>query len=59
MYVLLNVKDFGTGLLKKYTVKVLHIMHAISLGSTKFGSIWILDSLWKIAFLFHQKIGQK
>ena len=39
MYVLLNVKDFGTGLLKKYTVKVLHIMHAISLGSTKFGSI--------------------
>ena len=35
-------QDFDTGLLKKYTVKVLHIMHASSLGSAKFSNIWIL-----------------
>ena len=29
------VKDFDTGLLEQYTGKILHIMHADSLGSTK------------------------
>ena len=51
------LKDFDRGLLKKYTVKVLDIMHACSPGSTKFSSIWILDYLWKISFLFHVKVG--
>ena len=41
--ILSSVKDFDRGLLEKYTVKVLYIMHAGSLGSTKFSSIWILD----------------
>ena len=34
-----SVKDFDTGLLEKYTVKVLHIMHASSLGSAKSSSL--------------------
>ena len=45
--ILSSVKDFDTWLLKKYTVKVLHSMHARSLGSTKFSNIWILDHLRK------------
>ena len=48
---------FDQGLLKKYTVKVLHIIHKSSLGSAKFSSIWIMDYLWKIHFLFHIKVG--
>ena len=32
-------RDFDTGLLKKYTVEVPHIMHVSSLGSTKSSSI--------------------
>ena len=34
-----SVKDFDTGLLEKYTVKVLHIMHAGSLGSARSSSL--------------------
>ena len=49
---LFSVKDFDTELLKKYTVKVLQIIHASSLGSAKFSSIWILDYLWKQCFFF-------
>ena len=53
---LFSVRDFDTGLFEKYTVKVLQIMRASSLGSTKFSSIWILDYLWKhgnnVSFLF-------
>ena len=52
---LLSVKDFDTGLLKKNTVKVLHITHASSLGSTKLSSIGIMDSFWKMHFfILHQ-----
>ena len=52
---LFSVKDFDTGLLKKNTVKVLNIIHAGSLGSTKLSSIGIMDSFWKMHFfILHQ-----
>ena len=41
-------------LLKMYTVKVLHIMHASSLGSTKFSMN--LGLLMETMFLFHSHI---
>ena len=34
-----SVNDFDRGLLKKYIVKVLDILHEGSVGSTKFSSI--------------------
>ena len=46
-----SVKDFDTGLLETYTVKVLHIMHASSLGSAKCSSLWIWNYLWKQCFV--------
>ncbi len=55
---LFYIRDFDSGLLRKYTVKVVDSICESSVWSSKSSSVSILNYLWKKGFLSYMKFMQ-